>query len=151
MRPLITSKKSHKKTVFAWGAFDLIHAGHIEYLKKARALGDTLIVAVFSDAVFSRLHDKTRPAVGVPTFIPQKERMEILSAFSFVDRVILLAKKSPIDMIEKLNPDIVVSCDLALSDAVDNLNIAFVPIKLRSRQSTSGIVEKIKNFCYLLA
>jgi len=142
MRSPPTTKNSHKKTVFVWGTFDLLHAGHIEYLIKARALGDTLIVAVFSDAVVSRLNDKTCP------FVPQAERMEILSALSIVDCVTLLTKRSPIQMVEKTTPDIIASCDLAddtdLSDAVSRLNLKFVRIKLRARTSTTDIIQKIK-------
>ena len=127
-------KRQNKKTVFAWGTFDLVHAGHIEYLKKARALGDYLIVAVLSDAIVARLYDKTRP------IIPQKERMEILSAFSIVDSVILLTKSTPIQMIEKITPDIIASCDVANDTHLEN----FVRIKLRTRQSTTGLIQKIK-------
>lgn len=125
-----------------WGTFDLLHAGHIEYLKKARALGDYLIVAVYSDAVVARRSGKTRPLV------PQKERMELVSALAFVDRVILLTNKSPRRKIEKLTPDIVASCDTAegrdLEAAVDKMNIQFIRIKLRSRQSTEKIIQSIQ-------
>ena len=60
MRPPPTTKNFHKKTVFAWRTFDLLHAGHIEYLEKARALGDYLIGAIYSDAVVSWLYGKSR-------------------------------------------------------------------------------------------
>ncbi|MBI3358416.1 MAG: adenylyltransferase/cytidyltransferase family protein [Nitrospirae bacterium] len=117
-------RKQHKKTVFAWGTFDLLHAGHIEYLKKARALGDYLVVAVLSDAVVARLHGKTRP------FVPQKERMEVLSSFAMVDRVMLLTKRSPIQMIEKIKPDMIIGCDLT-----------------NDSEWTTNLIQKIRATC----
>jgi D-beta-D-heptose 7-phosphate kinase/D-beta-D-heptose 1-phosphate adenosyltransferase len=142
MRCLPTSKKFHNKTVFAWGAFDLLRAGHIEYLKKARALGDTLIVAVYSDAIATRPHNKTRPIV------PQKERMEILSSLSIVDRVISLTQSSPIRTIKKLTPDIVANhssaIDPDLIEAIENLNIELVLIKVRGPQSTKALIQQIQ-------
>jgi D-beta-D-heptose 7-phosphate kinase/D-beta-D-heptose 1-phosphate adenosyltransferase len=137
-----TTKNSHKKTVFAWGAFDLLHAGHIEYLKKARALGDSLVVAVYSDTIVSRLYDKTRP------FVPHKERMEVLTSFEMVDRVILIRNISPINKIKQVAPHIIASCDIEkdsnLENAVSDMNLEFVRIKLRARKSTTGIIQKIK-------
>lgn len=141
MRPPPTSKKFHKKTVFAWGTFDLLRAGHIEYLKKARALGNDLVVAVYSDAVVSRHHnDQSLPIV------PQKERMEILSSLSMVDRVISLTQRSPIQTIKKLTPDIVANpaMDPDLIQAIENLNIEFVLIKVRGPQSTKTLIQQIQ-------
>lgn len=135
-----TSKKSPNKTVFAWGTFDLLHAGHIEYLKKARAFGNTLVVGVFSDTVVSRLYGKTKPIV------PQKERMEILSSFAMVDHVVLLTAKSPLHKLEKLAPDIVASRDSDLKDAVRRLDLEFILIKLRTRKTTADFIQKIKKY-----
>jgi D-beta-D-heptose 7-phosphate kinase/D-beta-D-heptose 1-phosphate adenosyltransferase len=133
---------ARQKIVFAWGTFDLLRAGHIEYLKKARALGDYLVVAVYSDAVVSRRYGKTRPIV------PQKERMEVLSSFAIVDRVMLLQEWSPHNKIKKIAPDIIARCgvenDSDLEAAVSNMNLKFVRIKPRSPKSTTALIQKIR-------
>ena len=137
-----TNTRSCRRVVFAWGIFDLVRAGDIEYLKKARALGDFLVVGVYSDAVVARLYDKTRPMT------PQKERMEILSSFAAVDRVILLTEGSPIHKIKKIAPDIVASCDLVddpeLTAAVNRMNRKWVKIKLRAGETATDIIQKIR-------
>ena len=146
MRPPPTTKNSlsvaRQKIVFAWGTFDLLRAGHIEYLKKARALGDYLVVAVYSDAVVSQRYGKTRPIV------PQKERMEVLSSFAVVDRVIPLKEWPPHNKIKKIAPDIIASCgvenDSDLEAAVCNMNRQFVRIKLRSPKATTALIQKIR-------
>ena len=65
-------KKSGKRVIFANGCFDLLHAGHIRYLREARSLGDVLVVAVNSDASARRLKGEGRP------YTSQSERLEIL-------------------------------------------------------------------------
>lgn len=136
-----TLTRRTQKTVFAWGTFDLLRAGHIEYLKKARALGKGLVVAVYSDALVSRHHNN--PSLPI---VPQKERMEILSSLSMVDRVISLTQSSPIQAIKKLTPDIVANpaMDPDLIEAIKNLNIEPVLIKVRGPQSAKALIQQIQ-------
>ncbi|MEK7747548.1 MAG: adenylyltransferase/cytidyltransferase family protein [Nitrospirota bacterium] len=134
-------KRQGLKVVFAWGIFDLLHRSHIDYLNKARALGDYLIVGVYSDRVVKTHNQPGRPMT------PAKEQIEILSAFTVVDAVILLSKETPDDFIEKMAPDIVVSCKMAdpdLKKVIDHLGLRFVKVKQNDSQSVSGLIQKIK-------
>ena len=72
-------KKAGQRVIFANGCFDILHAGHVRYLRGARALGDVLIVAVNSDASARRIKGEGRP------YTPLEERLEILSALEAVD------------------------------------------------------------------
>lgn len=74
-------KQAGKRIVLANGCFDLIHAGHIRYLKDSKSKGDILVVALNSDSSVRRLKGKGRP------ILPEKERAEIIGSFSFVDYV----------------------------------------------------------------
>ena len=131
-----------KRVIFAWGTFDLLRARDIEYLKKARALGDSLVVGVYSDAVIAPLYDTMRP------IIPQKERMEVLSALTMVDRVILLKNITPINEIKRIAPDVIGIWDVLdnkkLEAFVNRMDIPLIRIKLRARKSTTDIIQKIK-------
>ncbi len=76
-----------KKIVLAGGCFDILHFGHIHYLKNAKALGDHLVVAIESDANIKKLKGEKRP------FHNQNQRKEILESLSFVNEVIILKDK----------------------------------------------------------
>jgi rfaE bifunctional protein nucleotidyltransferase chain/domain len=89
-------------TVFTNGCFDLLHAGHLDLLRFARAQGDRLIVGLNSDASVGRLKGPGRPIV------PQLERAGLLEALRCVHQVIVFDADSPTDLIEHLQPDILV-------------------------------------------
>ncbi len=82
------------------GVFDLLHVGHVRYLKQARALGGLLIVGVNSDACTRRLKGPTRPLVT------EDERMEVLAALSCVDYVTLFDEPTPVAWLTAVLPDI---------------------------------------------
>jgi len=90
------------KIVFTNGCFDLFHAGHLEILRRASALGDVLVVGVNSDDSVTRLKGPERP------IIPQPERLEIISALSFVDYVVVFEEDTPLSLIRSVRPDILV-------------------------------------------
>lgn len=94
----------NKKVVLVGGCFDLIHYGHLQFLKKAKKEGDYLIVALESDK-FIKKNKRRNPIHN------QKERAEILSHFDFVDMIILLpyfsSNQDYFDMVKKISPDIV--------------------------------------------
>jgi D-beta-D-heptose 7-phosphate kinase/D-beta-D-heptose 1-phosphate adenosyltransferase len=90
-----------KKVVFTNGCFDIIHAGHIHYLREAKSLGDVLIVAINSDSSIKRL----KP--GRP-IVPQGERIEVISALQMVDYVTVFDEDTPYNLIKLLRPDILV-------------------------------------------
>jgi rfaE bifunctional protein nucleotidyltransferase chain/domain len=82
-------RKLNKKLVFTNGCFDILHVGHVRYLNQARALGDSLIVAINSDCSVRAIKGDSRP------IIPQLERAEVLAALSSVDFVLLFDDPTP--------------------------------------------------------
>jgi len=96
----VRQRKSGKRVVFANGAFDLLHAGHVRYLEAAKAEGDWLAVGINSDASVRRAKGAARPIV------PQSERMEIVSALGCADAVSLFEDDSPAALIAELRPDV---------------------------------------------
>ncbi|MGW4967211.1 PfkB family carbohydrate kinase [Nonomuraea sp. NPDC004186] len=82
------------------GCFDILHAGHVSLLRRARALGDALIVCVNSDASTRRLKGPNRPVVG------QRDRVEILGALGCVDAVMIFDEDTPAQAIERLRPHV---------------------------------------------
>ena len=95
-------KKSGKKIVFTNGCFDILHAGHVRYLRRAKRLGDILIVGLNSDASVRKLKGQNRPVVS------QKERAEVLSALRCVDHVIIFNEATPLKLIQAVRPDMLV-------------------------------------------
>lgn len=95
-------KKFGKKIVFTNGCFDILHAGHVFYLKKAKELGDILVVGVNSDLSVKRLKGEERP------INPLAERMFILSALEVVDYVISFNEDTPEELIAEIIPDVLV-------------------------------------------
>ena len=89
-----------RKVVFVNGCFDLLHVGHIRYLKSARALGDALILGLNSDASVTALKGKGRPLQ------PQEERAEILAALECVDYVLVFDAPTVDEVLRELRPDI---------------------------------------------
>ncbi len=90
------------RVVFTNGCFDVLHLGHVHYLKQARALGDLLVVAVNSDASVQRLKGPSRPVV------PEAERAGLVAALGSVDVVTLFEEDSPTTLLELLEPDVYV-------------------------------------------
>ena len=86
--------------VFTNGCFDVLHRGHVEYLKKSRALGDKLIVGLNSDASVRQL----KPGRPVNS---QDDRMAVLLALRWVDKVIIFDEPTPLQLIHRIKPDII--------------------------------------------
>jgi len=93
-------KKEGKKIIFTNGCFDLLHLGHIRYLKEARRLGDSLIVGLNSDNSVRSLKGKNRPLVK------EKDRAEILSALEAVDYIVIFDELTPKNLIAKIIPNV---------------------------------------------
>lgn len=93
-------KAAGRKVVFANGAFDLLHAGHVRYLEGARREGDWLLVGVNSDASVARSKGAGRP------IIPAAERAEIVAALESVDAVVVFEEDSPSALLDELKPDV---------------------------------------------
>lgn len=95
-------RKIGKKIVFTNGCFDILHPGHIHTLQEAAALGDYLLVAINSDASVKRLKGTDRP---VNT---QDARALVMAALSMVDGVCIFDEDTPLQLIQKLLPDVLV-------------------------------------------
>ena len=93
-------KAQGKKVAFANGHFDLLHVGHLRYLRDARAEGDALVVALNDDASVASLKGPGRPVV------PAAERAELLAALEPVDFVVIFEGDSPARLLADLRPDI---------------------------------------------
>jgi len=91
-------KEEGKVIVLANGCFDLIHVGHLRYLKGAKALGDVLVVGVNSDRSVKQIKDERRPLMS------QDERAEIVSAFEFVDYVVVFDQPTVEELLLRLKP-----------------------------------------------
>ena len=137
-------KTKGKKIVFTNGCFDIIHAGHIQYLKEAKALGDILIVGVNSDASVKRLKGNSRPI----NF--QDDRLVVLDALRPVDYVILFDEDTPFNLIEAIIPDVLVKGgDWKIEDIVGYNIVTQNGGEVRSLSfkngiSTTEIIKRIK-------
>ena len=130
---------SKMKIVFTNGCFDLLHVGHIDVLEQARALGDKLIVGLNSDESVRRLKGKSRP------IMPQEQRKKILESLKCVDEVIIFYEDTPIELIKKIKPDILVKGHTSGEIIGKDLVPQAVLIKGRFEVSTSKLVEKIRS------
>ncbi|MEP7322034.1 MAG: D-glycero-beta-D-manno-heptose 1-phosphate adenylyltransferase [Saprospiraceae bacterium] len=138
--------KLNKETiVFTNGCFDIIHRGHVDYLFKAAALGDRLIVALNSDRSVKRLKGEHRPIQD------EMSRLSVMAALGCVDAVILFEEDTPEDLIKKLNPDFlvkggdwkvenIIGSSYIIAHGGQVLTIPFIP-----GYSTTMIEQKIKN------
>ena len=134
-----------KKIVFTNGCFDIVHLGHIDYLEKAQALGDKLVLGLNTDASVQRLKGETRPVVN------EYARARMMSAMSFIDAVTLFDEETPKELIETLCPNILVKGDdysvanIVGADFVLAHGGEVKTISLVKGYSTSAIIQKIKN------
>lgn len=102
-----------KKVVFTNGCFDLVHLGHVDYLEKARNLGDFMVVALNSDVSVSSLKGPNRPVSN------ELSRTRVMASFGFVDLVVVFDDPTPLQVIETLKPDILTKgADYSLSTIV---------------------------------
>jgi D-beta-D-heptose 7-phosphate kinase/D-beta-D-heptose 1-phosphate adenosyltransferase len=126
------------KIVFTNGCFDILHAGHIELLRKAKQLGNVLHVGINSDESIRNIKGKGRPIV------PEHYRFEMLAAIKYVDFVHIFDKPTPINLIRKLDPDIVVKGgDWEIRDVVSTKRAEIVIIPIVNGFSTSKLIKRI--------
>jgi rfaE bifunctional protein nucleotidyltransferase chain/domain len=142
---LVTRLRSAGKTVvFTNGVFDLLHPGHLRYLRHARRLGDSLIVGVNSDRSVRANKGPRRPIT------PQDERAEILEALACVDGVVVFDEPTPHELITALQPDILVKGDDWAEHAIIGRDIVearggrVVRVPIEPGYSTTRIIEKIR-------
>lgn len=137
--------KLHKKLVFTNGCFDIIHRGHVEYLYKARKKGDMLLVGLNTDSSVRRIKGDKRPIMD------ENSRATILCALESVDYVIFFEEDTPLSLIQKIKPDVLIKgADYTVDQIVGAKEVLswggkVETVELTRGFSTSGIIEKIKN------
>lgn len=130
--------------VFTNGCFDLLHPGHVDYLEKARSLGDALIVGLNSDASVSRLKGANRPLVG------ETDRARVLGALACVDAISVFDEDTPLELIAALLPNVLVKGgDYAVDeivgrDLMEESGGVVEVIPFLSGYSTTELLERIR-------
>lgn len=143
-RQLAYWRFKNQKIVFTNGCFDLLHPGHIEYLAKARDLGDILIVGLNTDASVKRLKGEGRPTQN------QEARAMVLAGLGNVDGVVLFDEDTPLELIKQVQPDVLVKGgdyevkDIVGYDVVKAKGGEVITIPFVDGFSTTSILEKIK-------
>ncbi len=136
-------RKKRRKIVFTNGCFDIIHAGHVRYLSKARSLGDVLVLGLNSDSSVRSIKGPTRPIV------PEGERAEVLSALSCIDYVILFGDPTPLKLIEAIKPDVLAkgadwaARDIVGGDVVKKSGGRVARVTLVKGKSTTNVIKRI--------
>ncbi len=132
-----------KKVVFTNGCFDILHLGHIRYLKEARNLGDILILGLNSDRSVRKIKGAPRP------YVPEMERAEILAALECVDFVTIFDEDTPTKLIETIKPDLHVKGgdyrmeDLVEREVVKSYGGKIAIVSKVAQKSTTNLVERI--------
>ncbi len=138
-----SGQKEGKTYVATNGCFDILHAGHVRYLNKTKALADYSIVMLNSDKSVKLIKGESRPINN------QDDRAEILSALSSVDYVVLFEEKSPADLLEKIKPDFYTKgADYTMEtlperEIVKRNGIKVEFIEFVQGRSTTNIINKI--------
>jgi rfaE bifunctional protein nucleotidyltransferase chain/domain len=136
-------RREGKRVVFTNGTFDILHRGHVEYLAAARRMGDVLVVGLNSDASIRRIKGPKRPVNREP------DRAVVLAGLASVDYVCVFGGDTPIRMIRKLLPDVLVKgadwkkADIVGSDVVRKSGGAVRTVRLTPGRSTTGVIERI--------
>lgn len=138
-----TLQRAGKKIVFTNGVFDIIHRGHVEYLNRARAQGDCLVVAVNSDSSVKRIKGEKRPVVT------ESDRAFVVSNLKCVDFVCVFEDDTPYNVIKQLQPDVLVKGadwkikDVVGRDIVEARGGKVMTIEYMEGRSTTNIINKI--------
>lgn len=136
--------RKDNKIVFTNGCFDLLHIGHIQYLKKARAQGDFLVVGINADVSVKRLKGPTRPIQN------ETDRAEILAALESVNATVLFEEDTPENLIKLIKPDVLVKggdwkiSQIVGGDFVQSYGGKVLSLFFIAGKSTSSIVSKIE-------
>ena len=138
-------RKKGKKIAFTNGCFDILHVGHVRYLREAKKTADVLVLALNSDSSVRSIKGEKRPLVS------EQERAEVLAALEFIDFVTIFPESTPLELINYLKPDILIKGgDWPEEKVVGREEIkkwggrvAIIP-EIEGK-STTNVVEKIKS------
>ncbi len=137
-------RKKGKKIAFTNGCFDILHIGHVRYLREAKKTADILVLALNSDSSVKKIKGEKRPLV------PQEDRAEIMAALEFIDFVTIFDETTPLELINLLKPDVLIKGgDWAEDKVVGRDEIKKWGGKLTlipeiNGKSTTSIVDKIR-------
>ncbi len=133
-------RKHRKRIVFTNGCFDLLHPGHLKILREAKAKGDVLVVGLNSDRSVKKIKGRSRPILN------QTARAELLASLEIVDYVLLFSEETPLKVIGRIRPDVLVKGMDWKSQAIIGSDIVgqICRIRLRSGYSTTSIIKKIQ-------
>ena len=142
-RALAKDRRAGRRIAFTNGCFDLLHAGHVQYLDRIRRLADVLVVGINSDRSMRRLKGPGRPLV------PQRDRARVLAALRSVAYVTVFDEATPLALIRAVRPDVLAKgADWAAdrivgADVVRRAGGRVVRIPLLIGRSTSRLIERI--------
>ena len=138
-------RKTGKKIAFTNGCFDILHVGHVRYLREAKKTGDVLVLALNSDSSVRSIKGEKRPLV------PETERAEVLAALEFIDFITIFDEFTPLELIKFLKPDVLIKGGdwpeekVVGRDEVKQWGGKVVIIPEVMGKSTTNVVEKIIN------
>ena len=133
-----------QKVVFTNGCFDILHAGHVRYLAKARSYGDCLVLGLNTDASVQRIKGPTRPINN------QADRAEVAGALKSVDYVVFFDEPTAEELIQEVHPDVYVKGgDYTLETLPEGRIVlgyggSVELVKLVEGRSTTNVIAKIK-------
>ena len=142
---LAAYRKQGKKVAFTNGCFDILHAGHVSYLRNARAQGDLLVVGLNSDASIRRIKGNDRPVNR------QEDRIQIMSELESVDYLIVFDEAKPLRLIRAILPDVLIKgadykkSQVEGADIVEKAGGRIALMPLVKGRSTTNIIGKIQN------
>jgi D-beta-D-heptose 7-phosphate kinase/D-beta-D-heptose 1-phosphate adenosyltransferase len=135
--------RRRKTVVFTNGTFDILHRGHVEYLAAARRMGDTLIVGLNSDASIRRIKGRGRPINR------WRDRATVLAALACVDYVCVFGADTPLAMIRRLVPDVLVkgadwkTTEIVGREVVETHGGTVRTIRLTPGRSTTAVIARV--------
>ena len=142
---IIEAREAGERVVFTNGCFDLLHPGHVSYLRAARSLGDALVVGLNSDTSVGRLKGPLRPIVS------EGDRAVMLSALEFVDAVIIFGENTPERLLRELKPAVYVKGgdyriqDLPEAQVAMEIGAEVRILPFEPGYSSTALIEKIRN------
>lgn len=136
-------RRAKKKIVFTNGCFDIIHSGHINYLSRAKEMGDILIIGLNSDDSVRRLKGDKRPINNV------NDRATVLDALEMIDYIVIFDEDTPYNLIKHIKPDVLVKGgdwveeEIVGSDIVKAYGGVVESLPFYEGYSTTGTIEKL--------